>query len=115
MDYVTPAPAAAYAGAGVTVMQTDWISAATLGTFGGVVMVVTLISQFLKGAVDRVGKMPTRLLVLVLSWGILLGRRYIMDGTIGFEGLFLDALNGFLVALTAMGAHAFAKDNLNWK
>lgn len=96
-------------------MQNEWISLATLGTFGGVVFAVTLICQFLKGAVDRLGKLPTRLLVLLLSWAILLGRRYIMQGAIGFEGFYLDLLNGLLVAVSAMGTHALAKDNLNWQ
>ena len=96
-------------------MQDEWITLETLGTFGGVVFAVTLICQFLKGAVDRVGKMPTRVLVLLVSWALLLGRRYIMQGAFGFEGFYLDLLNGLLVAVSSMGTHAIAKDNLNWK
>lgn len=95
--------------------QGDWITMASLGTFGGVVFVVTLICQFLKGAVDRVFKLPTRLLVLTASWAVLLGRRFVMDGAMPPDGLFLDFLNGFLVALAAMGAHSFARDHLRWK
>lgn len=99
----------------MTTLQNEWISLATLGTFGGVVFAVTLISQFLKGAVDRLSKVPTRILVLLIAWAILLGRRYIMQGTFGFEGFYLDLLNGLMVAVSSMGTHALAKDNLNWK
>ncbi|HYF91654.1 MAG TPA: hypothetical protein VD969_05380 [Symbiobacteriaceae bacterium] len=95
--------------------QGDWITVATLGTFGGVVFAVTIISQFLKGAMDRVVKTRTRLLVLAISWVVLLGRRYVMDGALGLDTVFLDFLNGFLVALAAMGAHSIARDNFNWK
>jgi hypothetical protein len=100
---------------GVSPMEGDWISLAALGSFSGVVFTVTVVSQFLKGLVDKVVKLPTRLLVLSTSWGVLLGYRYVMSGTIGADGVFLDVLNGFLVSLTAMGAHTLAKDKLGWK
>lgn len=96
-------------------VQNDWITLSTLGTFSGAVFVVTLISQFLKETIDRIAKFPTRIIVLVLSWLVLLGRQYVMTGGLTVEGAFLDLLNGFLVALSAMGAHAFAKDNFQWK
>lgn len=96
-------------------MQEDWITMASLGTFGGAVFAVTLICQFLKGSMDKVLKMPTRLMVLIVAWLLLLGRRFVMDGALALDGVFLDVLNGFLVALAAMGAHSFARDNLKWK
>lgn len=95
--------------------QGDWITMATLGTFGGAVFAVTLICQFLKDSMDRVFRMRTRLLVLLVSWVVLLGRRFVLDGGLAFDTVFLDFLNGFLVALASMGAHSFAKDNLKWK
>jgi hypothetical protein len=87
----------------------------TLGTFGGVVFAVTLISQFLKGGLDRVFKMPTRIMVLLIAWIVLLGRQFVMNGHFTADAMFIDLLNGFLVALSAMGAHGLAKDKLNWK
>jgi hypothetical protein len=94
---------------------TDWITWNTLMTFGGAVAVVTLVSQFLKDALDQAFKLPTRLLVLVIAWIVLLARDAVLTGGLTWSGAFLDFLNGFLVALTAMGTHAFAKTNLKWK
>lgn len=96
-------------------LQGDWFTLSSLSTFGGVVFAVTLISQFLKTAVDRFRKVRTRLLVLIVAWAVLLGHRYMTTHSLSFEGAYLDILNGFLVALTSMGAHSMAKDNLKWK
>lgn len=96
-------------------MEGDWITLGSLGTFGGVVFVVTLITQFLKGALDRLVYVPTRAVVLVIAWAVLLGHRFVTTGELAFAGVFLDFLNGFLVALTAMGTHSMAKTHLNWK
>lgn len=96
-------------------MDGEWITLSTLSGFGGVVFTVTLVSQFLKGIVDKAVKVPTRLLVLVISWTILLGYRYVQSGALTGEGLFLDVLNGFLVSLAAMGAHTLAREKLGWK
>lgn len=96
-------------------MEGEWITLSTLGTFGGVVFAVTVISQFLKGMVDRAVKMPTRILVLLISWLVLLGHRYVTTGPLQFDGIFLDLLNGFLVSLAAMGAHSLAREKFGWK
>lgn len=96
-------------------MNPDWITMPALGTFSGVVLAVTLITQFLKGPMDNLKRMPTRMRVLVIAWAVLIGRRAAAGG-ITLDGAYLDAINGFLVALTAMGAHAVAKDNFfRWK
>ncbi|HLN64338.1 MAG TPA: hypothetical protein VK464_22695 [Symbiobacteriaceae bacterium] len=96
-------------------MRAEWITMETLGTFGGVVFAVTVICQFFKGTLDRMVRIPTRLTVLLISFLVLLGRRLAFGADMTAAGLFLDMLNSFLVALTAMGAHAIAKDNLKWK
>lgn len=93
----------------------DWISMSTLGTFGGVVFVVTLMTQFLKEPLDQITHVPTRILTLALAWTVLIGRRLVLMDAVLPDGLFMDALNGFLVALSAMGAHSVARDNLRWK
>lgn len=86
-----------------------------LGTFSGVVFAVTVVTQFLKGQVDQVLQLPTRVLTLLVSWAVLVGHRYFLNGSITLDGLFLDSLNAFLVALTAMGVYSVVKDNLCWK
>lgn len=96
-------------------MDGDWITLGTLGNLSGVVFAVTIVSQFLKGILDRAVKMPTRLMVLLISWIVLLGYRYAITGALHFDGLFLDILNGFVVSLTAMGAHTLARERLGWK
>jgi len=96
-------------------MQQDWITLSTLSTFGGAVFAVTLITQFLKGSLDRLFKARTRLLVLTVAWLVLMGRQMVASGGLSFEGVFFDLLNAFLVALAAMGAHSMAKDNIGWK
>ncbi len=95
-------------------MEGDWISASTLGTFSGVVFVVTLVVQFLKEPLDLVYKLPTRVLVLFVSWTVLFGRLLWIDDVFTTERMFLNFLNGFVVALAAIGAHSVAKDNLKW-
>lgn len=87
----------------------------TLTTFGGAVFTVTLTAQYLKVLIDRVVHIPTRFLVLLIAWAVLMGRRLVASDPVSFEGLFLDWVNGFLVALSAMGAHGVARDKLRWK
>jgi len=96
-------------------MEDDWISASTLSTFSGVVFVVTLLVQFLKEPLDQVYKLPTRVLVLVLSWTVLMGRCVLLHEGFTLERIFLNFLNGFIVSLAAMGTHSVARDHLKWR
>lgn len=96
-------------------MEGDWISGSTLSTFSGVVFVVTVLVQFLKEPLDRIYKLPTRVLVLFLSWSVLMGRCLLMDDGFTPERIFLNFLNGFVVSLAAMGAHSLASDHLKWR
>jgi len=96
-------------------MEGDWISGSTLSTFSGVVFVVTVLVQFLKEPLDRVYKIPTRVLLLGLSWTVLMGRCLIMNEGLTPERIFLNFLNGFVVSLAAMGTHSVARDHLKWR
>lgn len=82
-----------------------------LGTFSGLVIAVTLIVQFVKRDLDRLVKLRTRYVVLLLAWSLLLLLRYINGQSFAAGPLLLDFINGFLVALAAMGTHQVAKDN----
>lgn len=97
-------------------MDYEWITLSTVGTFGGAVFMVTVMVQFLKGILDQHFYLPTRLLALMCAWAVLLGHRYVTRGAIPFEGLYLDLLNGFLVALASIGTHAVTRDMfIKWR
>jgi hypothetical protein len=93
-------------------MEGNWISASTLGTFSGVVFVVTIVVQFVKEPLDLIYKMPTRVLVLLVSWTVLYGRFFLVDYSFTPERLFLNFLNGFVVSLAAIGAYSVASDHM---
>ncbi len=75
-----------------------------LGTFAGIVAIITLIIQFTKMPLDRIWKIPTRFVVWVLSY-ILLVAVSILTDNFTAEMTVLNALNAVLVAWTAMGAY----------
>lgn len=89
----------------------DWISLMDMGTCGGIVLAVTVIVQFIKRDLDRIRKVPTRYVVLLISWGLLLTHRAV-TGEITAGGLMLDFIHGFQVALTAIGTHQVARASL---
>jgi hypothetical protein len=77
---------------------------------GGSVAAVLLIVQYIKAPLDTIWKIPTRVIVYVLSLGILLAA----DGFAGgfeVQSVVIDVLNAFIVALAAMGSYeaTFAK------
>lgn len=78
-----------------------------LGTLAGATAATLLIVQFAKLPLDKVWKIPTRLLVLVVAFLILLGAQAFTAG-LSPEALPLIALNSFLVAAAAMGAYEVA-------
>lgn len=96
-------------------MQSDWMTLATLGTFAGATFAVGLITQFIKGALDRLVKMPTQLVALLIAWLVLLGRTWVMDGGLPMGAVYLDLLNGFMVALAAIGGYEVIARNTGLK
>lgn len=81
-----------------------------LGTMAGAVAAVTLIVQFLKLGVDKVWRIPTRYIVLLISLIVLFAVLYFTD-VITPEKIVLTVLNSFVVATAAMGTYevTFAK------
>ena len=79
-----------------------------LGTLAGATAATLLIVQFAKLPLDRVWKIPTRLLVLVVAFLILLFAQIFTAG-LSPESLPLIVLNSFLVAAAAMGAYEVAQ------
>ena len=75
-----------------------------LGTYAGVTMIVTLIVQYLKLPLDKVWKIPTRVLVYVISCIVLILTQVFLK-TFSFDNLILSLLNGFVVSFASFGAY----------
>jgi len=82
-----------------------------LGTTAGATAAVLLIVQFVKAPLDKVWKIPTRLLVYILSALIVTGARFFGVGEVSWDTVLLLAVNAFVVAMAAMGSYevTFAK------
>lgn len=80
---------------------TNWEN---LGTMAGAVAAVLLIVQYIKAPLDKVWKIPTRVLVYVLSLIILIAAQAAL-GALSVESAGLSVLNALVVAFAAMGAY----------
>lgn len=76
-----------------------------LGTGAGCSAAVLLIMQYLKGYLPE--WLPTRLMVLMLSFALLTGA-WLFGGGCRLSDVPLIAVNSFTVALAAMGAYETA-------
>lgn len=84
----------------------DFITLSYLATFAGTVFTVNLLVQFTKDLIDRyIAKIHTRWIVFLYAEFIMFGTAYFQH-TITQQNAFLIFLNGFLVALTAIGAYS---------
>ena len=77
---------------------------AYLGTLAGATAATLLIVQFTKAPLDKVWKLPTRLLVYVIALIILLVAQAFTGGLTG-ESAMLAALNAVVVAMAAYGSY----------
>lgn len=80
----------------------DW---GYLATYSGAVAAVVFIVQFLKLPVDRIGHVPTRVLVYFVSLAVLLLAQLFTSQAFSVEVVALAALNAVLVAFAAMGVY----------
>jgi hypothetical protein len=75
-----------------------------LATIPGAIAATLLIVQYLKFPLDKVWKIPTRFLVLIIAFGLMtLARGMVED--LRWIDVPLIAINAFVVALAAMGAY----------
>ena len=81
-----------------------------LATIAGATAAVLLIVQFLKFPLDKVWKIPTRILVYAIALIIVLLATYFTAGLTVENGV-MCALNAFMVSVSAYGAYeiTFAK------
>ena len=85
-------------------LPTDPFTWSQLATIAGATLATLLIVQLLKLPLDRVWKIPTRIVVYFISLIILLMATWFTDGLTLNTGL-LTAVNAVIVALAAMGAY----------
>ena len=87
----------------------EFLTYASLGTFAGVVAATSLIAKFLHG-LPLFNNISERWLALLLAEAILLGLSF-NQGDFSFSAVFLDILNGFVVAASAVGVMEVGTDN----
>jgi len=82
-----------------------------LGTTAGATAAVLLIIQYIKAPLYKLWKIPTRLLVYLLSAMITTGAQAFGFGSIVWADVPLLIVNAFVVAMAAMGSYevTFAK------
>lgn len=85
-------------------IPTNPVSWAQLATIGGAAMATLLIVQLLKLPLDKVWKIPTRIIVFVISFVVLGLATYFTTGLDANTAL-LTVINAVIVALTAMGGY----------
>ena len=95
-------------------LPTEPFTWAQLATIAGATAAVLLIVQLLKLPLDKVWKVPTRIVVYVISLIILLLATLFTDGITLQTGL-LTAVNAVIVALAAMGAYEMTFRKLDEK
>ncbi len=78
---------------------------ASLGTTAGATAATLLVVQYLKEPLDRLIKLPTRILVLIVAFLVLLGAEAFGADGLHWSEVPLEFVNSFLVALSAMGAY----------
>lgn len=91
-------------------LPTDPFSWEQLATIAGATLATLLVVQLLKLPLDKVWKIPTRIVVYVIALGIMLLAMYFTQGLTWNTGI-LAAVNAVIVALAAMGSYelTFAK------
>ena len=95
-------------------LPTEPFTWAQLATIAGATAATVLIVQLLKLPLDKVWKIPTRIVVYFISLVLLLLATWFTDGLTLQTGL-LTAVNAVIVALAAMGAYEITFRKLEGK
>lgn len=93
--------------------KTEAYSWEYLATIAGATAATLLIVQFLKLPIDKVWKIPTRIVAYIIALVIVILAQYFTDGLDAQKAL-LCIINAFVVALAAFGAYelTFAKSDI---
>ena len=81
----------------------DFVTWASLGTYAGAVMMVTIITQFLKQT--PLTKLNAQLLAYIVAVAILIGAEAFNGSAVTVQGVILCLLNAVIVALAANGTY----------
>ena len=84
--------------------MSEYVSFASLATFGGMLAVLNLVVQFLKPKIDNIKKFNTRYVVFVIAL-ILMIIVQVVTGRFTFEDIVLLILNSIVLTLAAMGSY----------
>ena len=98
------APAAFSVASAIADLPTDPFTWETLATLAGATLATLLIVQLLKLPLDRIWKLPTRLVTYVIALLLLLLATAFTSG-LTLPSALLTAVNAVIVALAAMGAY----------
>ena len=93
-------------------LPTDPFTWEQLATIAGATLATLLIVQLLKLPIDKIWKIPTRIVVYVIALIILLLATWFTVGLTVQTGL-LTAVNAVIVALAAMGASELTFRNVD--
>lgn len=81
----------------------EFVTWTTLGTYAGAVMMVTIITQFLKQT--PLAKLNAQLLAYIVAVAILIGAEAFNGSAVTVQGVILCLLNAVIVALAANGTY----------
>ncbi len=90
--------------------MSEFVTWQTLGTYAGAVMMVTIITQFLKQT--PLSKINAQLLSYIIAVAILIGAEAFNGTAVTVQGVILCALNAVIVALAANGTYDAATTNM---
>lgn len=76
-----------------------------LGTMSGATAAVLLIVQFIKAPLDKIWKIPTRVVAYIFALFILICVELFTTGSLPAERLILTLLNAIVVTMAAMGTY----------
>lgn len=111
---VAEEPAALTGGETITGIPTEPFSWEYLATIAGATLATMLIVQLLKLPMDKVWKIPTRIIVYVIALIISLLATHFTIGLTLQNGL-LTAVNAVIIALAAMGGYEITFKKLEHK
>lgn len=81
----------------------EFVTWTSLGTYAGAVMMVTIITQFLKQT--PLAKLNAQLLAYIVAVAILIGAEAFNGSAVTVQGVVLCLLNAVIVALAANGTY----------